>query len=203
MTELNAGSTGDALVMGATAPEWGAGGGNYIHVQSFTQGVSASTFDCTLTDTIAVSGISEMVVVYSGRYNDTGSAGLEMQVMTNNNQPITNSGYSWGFIDFMDGSNTTGVDANHFLVGASTSSGGAISTITMHLSCSPHLVHGGIFRRIECNWTMSGLNIVSTTGGGGTYDSAEVTSFDGVLLTNSGGNQIDSLSTVDIYKVTV
>jgi queuine/archaeosine tRNA-ribosyltransferase len=50
---------------------------------------------------------------------------------------------------------------------------------------------------------MSGLNIVSTTGGGGTYDSAEVTSFDGVLLTNSGGNQIDSLSTVDIYKVTV
>jgi len=204
---LGLGSATDTLTVnaGATAPEWasGGGGGNYVHVESFTQGVSASTFDCTLADTIAVSEISEIVVVYSGRYSNTGSAGLEMQVMTNNNQPITNNGYSWGFIDFMTGSNTTGVDQTYFLVGPNTSSGGTISTIITHLSCSPHSVHGGVFRRIECNWTMAGLNIVSTTGGGGTYDDAEVTSFDGVLFTNSAGNQIDSTSTVDIYKVTV
>ena len=205
--ELGVGASNTVLgTASGTIPTWQATGAsaNYIHAENFQLGVSASTFTCTLASPIAVSGISEIVIVYTGRYNNTGSAGLEMQVRTNNSSPITNSGYSWGFLNVMDATSTTAIDVDHFLVGPSTTAGGSISSIIIHLTFNPWLESPNPpYQRIHSIWNMAGANVIGTVGGGGTYDSAEVTSFDGVLFTNSGANNIDSASTVDIYKVTV
>jgi hypothetical protein len=52
-------------------------------------------------------------------------------------------------------------------------------------------------------WNMAGTNVINVTGGGFTYDSTGVTSFDGLVFTNSAAQNISVNSTVDIYKVTV
>ena len=204
LQELVIGNAGETLTVngGGTAPEWaagGGGGGNYEFVESFTLGGSASTFTCTFANPISVSGISEIVAIFSGSYAIwPASAGLEMQVRTNSETPITSATYSWGYLNLMDATSTTGVDVDHFLVGANTTAAGSNSTITMHISHNSTLAH-----RLNCSWNMAGTNVVATTGGGFTYQSSgDITSFDGILLTSSADN-IEVGSTVDIYKVTV
>jgi len=193
---------GETLTAAAasTAPTWAAGGGGgggaYTHAESFTLGGSASTFTCTLASTIAVSGISEIVAVFSGTYTDVSSAGLEMQVRTNNSTPISLPRYSWGYLNLMDASATTGVDVDHFLPGPSTTAAGSNSSIIMHI-----IFNATQTNRLNCFWNMAGTNVINTTGGGFVYDSAGITSFDGIVLTNSAGNNILINSTVDIYSV--
>jgi hypothetical protein len=204
--ELLVGSASDTLTVnaGATAPEWAAaagGGGNYTLAESFTLGGSASTFTCTLASPITVSGISEMVAVFSGTYTDVSSAGLELQIRTNNSTPITAAGYSWGYLNLMDGTSTTGVDVDHFLPGPSTTAAGSNCSIIMHIMVNATLTH-----RVNCLWNMAGTNVICTTGGGFTYENSAlggITSLDGIVLTNSAGNNIEVDSTVDIYQVTV
>ena len=204
ITNFSGGILGEVLTATATdtpvwAPAGGGGGGNYIHDESFTLGGSASTFTCTLATPIAVSGISEIVAVFSGSYADGGGGGLEMQVRTNSETPITDSVYSWGYLNLMDATSTTGVDVDHFLVGASTTDAGSNSSIIMHI-----IFNATIPRRLNCFWNMAGTNVVATTGGGFTYQSSgDISSFDGIVLTNSAGNNILIDSKVDIYKVTV
>jgi len=204
LQQLPVGSASDTLTVnaGGTAPEWaaggGGGGGNYTHAEGFTLGGSASTFTCTLASTIAVSGISEIVAVFSGTYTDVSSAGLELQIRTNNSTPISLPRYSWGYLNLMDASATTGVDVDHFLPGPSTTSAGSNCSIIMHI-----IFNATQTNRLNCFWNMAGTNVINTTGGGFVYDSAGITSFDGIVLTNSAGNNILINSTVDIYKVTV
>jgi len=210
-TALDIGAEADVMTVSSGLPVWAAPAvgvvGNYIHAESFTLGSSASTFTCTLASPIAISGISEIVIVYTGRYNNTvlpdPLGGLEMQVRTDNSTPITNNAYSWGFLNVMDATSTTAIDVDHFLVGPTTTAGGSISSIIIHLTFNPWSESPNPpYQRIHSIWNMAGANVIGTTGGGGTYDSDEVTSFDGVLFTNSAGNNIESASTVDIYKVT-
>jgi hypothetical protein len=54
---------------------------------------------------------------------------------------------------------------------------------------------------LNFSWTASGT-VIFGSGGGYTYDSGTSTSFDGLVFTNSAGNNIISGSTVEIYKVT-
>ena len=204
LQELVIGNAGESMVVNGagTAPEWGgsSGGGNYEFAESFTLGGSASTFTCTLATPIAVSGISEIVAVFSGSYADGGGGGLEMQVRTNSETPITSATYSWGYLNLMDGTSTTGVDVDHFLPGPSTTDAGSNSSIIMHIIFNATLTH-----RLNCFWNMAGTNVVATTGGGFTYQEPPpaISSFDGIVLTNSAGNNILIDSKVDIYKVTV
>ena len=204
LQELVIGNAGESMVVNGagTAPEWsagGSGGGNYEFVESFTLGASATTFTCTLAGAVTVSDISEIVVVFSGSYADGGGGGLEMQVRTNSETPITDSVYSWGYLNLMDATSTTGVDVDHFLPGPSTTDAGSNSSIIMHI-----IFNATIPRRLNCFWNMAGTNVVATTGGGFTYQSSgDISSFDGIVLTNSAGNNILIDSKVDIYKVTV
>jgi len=189
--------SGEALgLKWATA---GGGGGNYIHAENFTLGSSASTFTCTLASPIAVSGISEIVVVFNGTYTDVSSAGLELQVRTNNSTPISLARYSWDSLNLVDASTTTGVNVDHFLAAPSTTDTGSNSSVIMHI-----LFNTIDTNRLHCFWRATGTNVViNTTAGGFVYDSAGMTSFDGILLTNSAGNNILADSTVDIYKATL
>jgi hypothetical protein len=198
---LGIGSATDTLKVnaGATAPEWGSGGGgggNYVLAESFTLDGAASTFTCTLATPISVSGFSEIVAVFNGQYGSVVNDALELQIRTNLSQPITNPGYSWGFINAIDAATVTGFDVDHFLVGPSTSIYGSRSLIIMHLGFNRT---SGNF--LNFSWTASGT-VIFGSGGGYTYDSGTSTSFDGLVFTNSAGNNIISGSTVEIYKVT-
>lgn len=200
LQELPIGVAGESLTVNgtATAPEWAAGGGgsNYVLAESFTLGGAASTFTCTLATPIAVSGFSEIVAVFNGQYGSVVNDALELQIRTNLSTPITNPGYSWGFINAIDAATVTGFDVDHFLVGPSTSIYGSRSLIIMHLGFNRT---SGNF--LNFSWTASGT-VIFGSGGGYTYDSGTSTSFDGLVFTNSAGNNIISGSTVEIYKVT-
>ena len=202
LQELVIGNVGESMVVNGagTAPEWGSasGGGNYTLAESFTQGGSASTMTCTLASAIAISGISEIVFVFSGTYASGGGGGLELQIRTDQSAPITAGHYSWGVVNLMDATTTTGEDLDHFLIGPSTTAAGSNSSIIAHLIFNPVLPV-----RLQCSWTMAGLNVINTTGGGGTFDdTSAITDFEGIVLTNSSGTNILADSTVDIYKVT-
>jgi len=205
LQELAIGAAGNSLVVNgaATAPEWAAAasGGNYQHVERFTLDPASDVFTCTLTDALNISDFREVVAIWQGRWNTSGSNALECQLATNNGL-VTGLHYSWSANVLKTSSiYTSGVGIDNFTVGPSTTSAGSTGNIVMQFTLLPDLTgNGEIFLR----WWQTGTNVCNSWGSGHVYDNvgASVSTFNGLVLTNAGGIDFLVDAAVDIYKVT-
>jgi hypothetical protein len=205
---LGLGSATDTLTVnaGATAPEWaaggGGGGGNYVHVEQFTA-TASSTFTCTLSSPLAVGDFVKIVGIWRGKWNASGgNAALEMQVVSNNE--TMNSGYSWASNVLTSSSTfTDALDAFFFTIGNDTTSVASRGRIDFALTCLA--VPTAQNNEVYVTWWQTGTNVQPcATGGGFTYDhsGSTMTSIDGFIFENDAGQDIESGTTLDLYKVT-
>jgi len=203
LARLARGSDNQVLTMNGTALNWetpAGGGGNYEFIEQFTA-TAATTFTCDLSSALAVGDFVDLVAIWRGKWNASGSGALELQIATDNSDPITNSGYSWASNVLTSSSTfTSGGDVDNFTVGASTTSAGSRGNIIMDLTVGNSTVENEV--DIFLKWWQVGTNVQNAWGSGFTYDSAEVGSINGFKFTNGAGNNIKVGTTLDVYKIT-
>jgi hypothetical protein len=176
------------------------GGGNYEFIEQFTA-TAATTFTCDLSSALAVGDFVDLVAIWRGQWNASGSGALELQIATDNSDPITNSGYSWASNVLTSSSTfTSGGDVDNFTVGASTTSAGSRGNIIMDLTVGNSTVENEV--DIFLKWWQVGTNVQNAWGSGFTYDSTTVGSINGFKFTNGAGNNIKVGTTLDVYKIT-
>jgi hypothetical protein len=213
--ELAVGSASDALVVNgaATAPEWGSGGGaggNMEFIERFTKTSASDVFDCSLASAIALTDFTSLIAIFNGRFDLTGTGSLELQIGTNNEAPITGT-----FYDSKSTILTTGTSINidnnidNWTVGATEGGVGAGTAGTIYMEISiPAIVGGGGGgtynpSNIYIKWNQVGTSSLQQWGHGFTYDNTgAITTITSFVFTNSAGNNFNTASTVDIYKLT-
>ena len=177
-----------------------SGGGNYEFIEQFTATASTS-FTCTLSSALSVDDFVNLVAIWRGQWNASGSGALELQIGTDNSSPITNAGYSWaGNVLTSSSTFTSGGDVDSFVIGTSTTSAGSRGAIYMDLTVGNSTVENE--PDIYLKWWQVGTNVMNSWFSGFTYDSAEVESINSLNFTNVAGNNIKAGTTVDLYKIT-
>jgi len=207
--ELGIGSSSEVLgTASGTTPTWqagAAGGGNYEHVEQFVLNPTSDVFTCTLASALNVSDFREVVAIWQGRWNTSGTNALECQIATNNG--LVTAHYSW-LANVLTGAATlttvNALDIDNFTVGNSLvgTPAGSSGNIVMQFTVLPDVTgNGEIFLR----WWQTGTNVGQNWGSGHFYESgvASISTINGLTLTNAGGIDFLVDSTVDIYKVTV
>ena len=205
--ELAVGSASDALVVNgaATAPEWGSGGGaggNMVFLERFTTS-AASSKTCTFSTPVVLADFVKIVGIWNGKYHaGTGTAGLELTVITNNE--TIDAGYNWS-ANVLSATTSTlvaGADTDNFTIGPDTTNAGSRGRVDFDLS---HLsVPAAQNNEIYVSWWQIGTNVVQSRGSGFTYDNSgsAITSINGFVFTNGAGQNLESGSTIDFYKIT-
>ena len=203
LSRLARGSDNQILTMNGTALNWetpAGSGGNYEFIEQFVATASTS-FTCTLSSALSVDDFVDLVAIWRGKWNATGSGALELQIGTDNSSPITNAGYSWaGNVLTSSSTYTAGGDVDSFVIGASTTSAGSRGNIIMDLTVGNNTIENE--PDIYLKWWQVGTNVQNAWGSGFTYDSAEVESINSLNFTNVAGNNIKAGTTVDLYKIT-
>lgn len=91
VTELSAGTTGDALVMGATVPEWGSGASPTWTLEGTD---SSSSLVSALSVDVSDKSFYNVYYHVSCAVGDTGSASVQINGVTSGYEWITNSQYA-------------------------------------------------------------------------------------------------------------
>lgn len=209
---LNLGSATDTLTVnsGATAPEWAAGGGaggNMVFIERFTASAS-DTFTCSLASAIDLADFTTLTAIFNGRYDTSGTGNLEMQIATNNQEPIDESRYSSMQTDLTPSSSASSTsNIDNWTVGSNTGGTGVSTQGTIYMEITvPDITGGGAGGQpsnIYIRWQQIGRTEIQSWAGGITYDNiGAVTDIRGFYFTNSAGNNFDAASTCDIYKLT-
>jgi len=176
------------------------GGGNMEFIERFTA-TASSTFTCTLSSSLAVGNFVKMVGIWNGKWNASGSASnLELQIVT----PVEtiDAGYSWAANVLTSSSTfTAGSDVDNFTIGASATAAASRGNIMFELT---HLsVPSAQNNELYFKWWQVGTNVQQAWGSGFTYQNENaITAINGFIFTNGTGNNIESGTTLDVYKVT-
>jgi len=215
LAAVSPGSLNDVLTMGGSSvPGWSApaagGGGNMEFVERFTKTSASSTFTCSLASAIDLTDFTTLIAIFKGRFDLSGTGMMELQIADNQQQPIAETRYSSMVMEVTTGvSVTKETDIDHWTVGVNTGGIGASTAGTIYMEVSiPPIVGAGDAgtlnpSNIYCRWMQNGKSEIQAWGAGYTYDNiAAVTDIRGFYLTNSEGNNFNTASIVDVYKVT-
>jgi len=156
VTELSAGTTGDALVMGATVPEWGGGGGAWTAEGSDTQSGLVAELSVDVSDK------SFYQVFYN--ISSEGTTSCSASVRINN----VTSGYEW--MTLSQYSTTTSshesTSDSQVVLEPDQSSKTSYGVITIYKSDTNAQETGTLFRGIAGNAKSGiGINYMATNSG--------------------------------------
>ena len=170
-------------------------------IERFTA-TASSTFTCTLASSLAVGDFVKMVGIWNGKWNASGAAaGLELQIVT----PVEtiDAGYNWAanVLSASASTHVAGADIDNFTIGYSTTSPASRGNIMFELT---HLsVPAAQNNELYVKWWQVGTNVQQGWGSGFTYQETDpITAINGFIFTNGTGNNIESGTTLDVYKVT-
>jgi len=204
-TALNIGSESDVLTVSAGGlPVWTAPApaatSSYEFIERFTA-TASDTFTCTLATPLPIGDFIKLVGIWRGAWNASGgSAALELEIVTNNE--TLNSGYSWAANVMRTSSTATfATDSTNFIIGASTTVGGSKGRIDLDLTMIP--APSDQLNNVFVKWWQVGSNVLNAWGSGFSYDNSgsAITTIDGFIFTNSAGQNIETGTTLDLFKI--